>query len=524
MPSESRRTGSSERAVLRDTPSTSGPRFEPADFVRMGRRLVKMFTRAARQDVGPTLSELLLSHLGPEAAALPGVSTSWPAYEHVNVQLGLENWLAEPGKFCTLVGLTQYQHREFSLGDLAQPGQQFGPSVGNTARVQLATGPNGEVHDCIRCGIYLVEVDDDRLAILLREAEPHGPGGPTVRLEALARTTDVADRALLEISALALKHNVFRGQVLSFESEMFGPHIGPAGPTLQFLPRPELPRSHLVLPAGKIELIERQVVGIARNRELLRSSGQHLKRGLLLHGLPGTGKTHSIRYLLGRLEGVTVIILSGRALGAIAAACSIARTLQPAAVIVEDVDLIAEQRTMFPGQNPLLFELLNQMDGVGEDVDVVFLLTTNRPDLLEPALAARPGRVDQAIEIPLPDEDARSALIQLYKGEMRLDCDVASIVDRTGGVTASFLKELLRRSAMEAIEHGHSADGTVVISDNDVLAAFDELRASGNELTRVLLGDVSARSEERARGEGSSGLAVPARSPGDRHRFGPVGD
>ena len=55
------------------------------------------------------------------------------------------------------------------------------------------------------------------------------------------------------------------------------------------------------------------------------------------------------------------------------------------------------------GENPLLFELLNEMDGLAEDADVIFILTTNRADLLEPALAARPSRVDQATEIPLPD-------------------------------------------------------------------------------------------------------------------------
>ena len=52
---------------------------------------------------------------------------------------------------------------------------------------------------------------------------------------------------------------------------------------------------------------------------------------------------------------------------------------------------------MHPGRHPLPFQLLNEMDGLAEDADVVFVLTTNRADLLEPALAARPGRVDQAV-------------------------------------------------------------------------------------------------------------------------------
>ena len=90
-------------------------------------------------------------------------------------------------------------------------------------------------------------------------------------------------------------------------------------------------------------------------------------------------------------------------------------------VVVEDVDLIAEDRGEYPGQHPLLFQLLNEMDGLAEDADVVFVLTTNRADVLEPALAARPGRVDQAVELGLPDATARRALLELYRGSLELD-------------------------------------------------------------------------------------------------------
>ena len=98
-----------------------------------------------------------------------------------------------------------------------------------------------------------------------------------------------------------------------------------------------------------------------------------------------------------------------------------ARTLPPAIVVVEDVDLIAEERTARPGEHPLLFQLLNEMEGLNSADDVTFLLTTNRADLLEPALAARPGRVDLAAELPLPDADARRALLRLYQGSLVLN-------------------------------------------------------------------------------------------------------
>lgn len=61
---------------------------------------------------------------------------------------------------------------------------------------------------------------------------------------------------------------------------------------------------------------------------------------------------------MGRLTGVTVIELSGDALQHISTACSVARALQPAMVVVEDVDLTAEERGMHPGRHPLLFQLL----------------------------------------------------------------------------------------------------------------------------------------------------------------------
>jgi ATP-dependent 26S proteasome regulatory subunit len=61
----------------------------------------------------------------------------------------------------------------------------------------------------------------------------------------------------------------------------------------------------------------------------------------------------------------------------------------------------------------LLNKLLNEMDGLREDADVMVILTTNRPDQLEPALASRPGRIDQAIEFPLPDEGGRAKLVRL---------------------------------------------------------------------------------------------------------------
>src|SRR4029077_15464908 len=116
------------------------------------------------------------------------------------------------------------------------------------------------------------------------------------------------------------------------------------------------------------------------------------------------------------------------------------------------------------GCNAILFELLNQMDGLAEDADVIFLLTTNRPDLLEPALAARPGRVDQAIEVPLPDEGCRRRLFELYADGLRLDgVDLDQLVGGPRGVSPAFIRELLRKAALFAAD---ASEGAIVVRES----------------------------------------------------------
>ncbi len=175
------------------------------------------------------------------------------------------------------------------------------------------------------------------------------------------------------------------------------------GVSLEFGDIPLTARDDVVLPEAVLARVERHALGVAAHRDALLAAGQHLKRGLLLYGPPGTGKTHTTRYLIGQMTGYTRFLLTGRSLHAIGSAAELARELQPAVVVLEDVDLVAEDRSFGPGASPVLFDLLDAMDGAAADADLLFVLTTNRADLLEPALAARPGRVDVGIEIDLPD-------------------------------------------------------------------------------------------------------------------------
>jgi len=147
---------------------------------------------------------------------------------------------------------------------------------------------------------------------------------PVTVLHVAGTDAERARRAVAEIRAESLAHNVFRGQVLSFGADVFG-HAGmfvPGMAQLSFLRRPSLAADQLVLDPSTLAEVERQVVEVARHRDRLLAAGQHLKRGLLLFGPPGVGKTHTVRFLMSRLVGTTVVQLTGGALQYIAEAPS----------------------------------------------------------------------------------------------------------------------------------------------------------------------------------------------------------
>lgn len=465
--------------------------FELADLGRYGRQLVRRFVHQARAAERLTLRSVIEAHLDGPAHELPIVEERWPAYEHVNVQVALDAVLAE--REHEIVGITNYRHRgPFGLSDLlARDSLQamHGPQPGNVTRISLPSGPRGATRECLRAAMVLTEVDQTPIAALVVGPDPES-GSHEIVVELVCREADRAQAFATQLRARAVELNVYRGQVVSFGHSMFGERAS----LLRFHERPVMSPGELILPAETFADVRRQVVGVARNSTRLRAAGQHLKRGLLLYGPPGVGKTHTVRYLMSELTGTTIIQLSGETLGAIADACSIARTLQPAMIVVEDVDLIAEERDRYDGSAPLLFTLLNEMDGLDEDADVVFLLTTNRADLLEPALASRPGRVDQAVHVDVPDREARRRLVELYRGSLLVDLGrLDAILDQTDGVTASFLKELLRRAAVIAADRDEG-DTALQVTADDLDRALADLLDTRNAMTRAVLGFQTSRS------------------------------
>jgi cell division protease FtsH len=445
--------------------------------------LDRMLGEAQPSSGQPTLADRIEQHLGVNPSTLPVVTERWAPHEHADVQLALERWLADTGADVEMVGTAHHARRHQTFPEMLQFARRDPSFVpGPPDWVHLPVSPD-DTHPCVSFGIYLIS-GTPPIALLLRGPDPQ-TGNNAVQLEIVTADADVATALVAELRRLAVELSPVRGQIVTLAAP-----DRPGGSPIAFLRRPQLRREQLVLPADVLAAVERQVLEVAALRDRLQRAGQHLKRGLLLYGPPGTGKTHTVRYLLGRLEGATAVVLSGVALHSVASACELARRHQPSVVVLEDVDLVAGDRSFGPpGSNPLLFEVLNQLDGLGDDVDVVFILTTNRVEVLERALAERPGRVDEAVEIGAPDAEGREQLLRLYGGQTGLaDLDLTSTVAATEGLTATFLRELTRRAVIAASDNRPEED-PIRVTQPDLDAAVEQLQASRAQLTRALLGE-----------------------------------
>jgi cell division protease FtsH len=445
------------------------------DVAAFAAQFQKFLAVMAELEPPPAPSPLLTrltGHLGVEPQGLPVVAESYAAYEHPNVQAALDAYLAGPGVSADLVGIIGHNREHEGLTDIVASAtwhRQYWLGAVDYATVAVGVGRE---KTCVSFGLYLLSAGDARMAVLLRVGSQR-TGMPALQLEVLGADAEAARRFLRRIRELSIVHHVGRGQVLSFEPHEYGDGIGP----LRFLDRPSVPAADVILPAGVLDSVHRQVQGIAQHRDRLLAAGHHLKRGVVLFGPPGTGKTHTIRHLIGAQPDATVIVLTGMGVRFVREACNLARLLPPAIVVLEDVDLVAEERTMshMGMGNPLLFQLLNEMDGVAGDADVAFLLTTNRLDLVEPALAQRPGRVDLVVEVPLPDDAGRRRLLTLYGVAPHLsEDDVDRVVAATAGATGSFFAELSRRAELLAADAG--ADRTGIEHVTAALAELEQTR------------------------------------------------
>ena len=229
-------------------------------------------------------------------------------------------------------------------------------------------------------------------------------------------------------------------------------------------------------------------------------------KGVLMYGPPGTGKTLLAKAIANESQSNFISIKGpellnkyvGESEKGVREVFEKARSNAPTVVFFDEIDSIAGERGRNSGDSGVgervVSQLLTELDGLEELEDVVVIATTNRPDLIDPALV-RPGRLDRHIHVPVPDEEARRKILAVHTRDKPLaeDVDLDSLARRTDGYVGADLEALTREASMAATrEFIDSVDpddvddsvGNVRITSDHFEQALKEVVASVDEATR----------------------------------------
>jgi transitional endoplasmic reticulum ATPase len=201
-----------------------------------------------------------------------------------------------------------------------------------------------------------------------------------------------------------------------------------------------------------------------RHPESFDRLGIRPAKGFLLFGPPGTGKTLLAKAVAREAEANFIATKSsdllskwyGESERQVARLFQRARQVAPTVIFIDEIDSMAPARGGGMGE-PAVTErvvntLLAEMDGLEELRGVVVIAASNRPALLDPALL-RPGRFDDLIYVPVPEEEGRLHILKIHTRDMPLgdDVELESIAERSAGYTGADLEDIVRRAGLQAL-------------------------------------------------------------------------
>jgi cell division protease FtsH len=234
------------------------------------------------------------------------------------------------------------------------------------------------------------------------------------------------------------------------------------------------------------ELVE--VVDFLRNPDRYTRLGATVPKGVLLSGLPGTGKTLLARAVAGEAAVPFFSISASEFIEAIVGVGASrvrdlfaqAKLAAPAIVFIDELDAVGRARggsTTIGGHDEreqTLNQILTEMDGFSGTEGVIVIASTNRPEVLDSALL-RPGRFDRRVTVNPPDQTGRRQILEVHTRGMPLgpDVDLDSIASSTPGMVGADLRNLVNESALTAARRNH---------DHVMLADFTD------SLERIVLG------------------------------------
>lgn len=265
---------------------------------------------------------------------------------------------------------------------------------------------------------------------------------------------DTAEQARTFFSAVCAWCSSTRGEVLSFENGSFS--------RSEALYRQIQSASFddLILAPELASAVRDDVRRFVAAKETYTKLRVPWKRGLLLLGAPGNGKTHMLRALVRETGWQCLYVRSfrsrqGDAERGISQVFSRARRAAPCVVVLEDLDCLVgdENRSV----------LLNELDGFAQNEGLLVIATTNHPEKLDRSLLDRPSRFDRKFHFPLPEPRERRAYLERWRATLEpalhFDDDALTLaVEGTHGFTFAYLKELTFAAMMAFVDAGASME------------------------------------------------------------------
>ncbi len=238
-----------------------------------------------------------------------------------------------------------------------------------------------------------------------------------------------------------------------------------------------------------------EVVDFLKNPGRYKAAGAVGPRGVLMVGPPGSGKTLMARAVAGE-AAVPFFALTGSSFVEMFVGVGAARVRDlfadahkraPSIIFIDEIDAIGQKRggsiVSNDEREQTLNQLLAEMDGFDASTGIVVMAATNRPEVLDPALL-RPGRFDREVEIPLPNQSERSAILKVHAQEKHLgpDVDLEAVARATPGFSGADLANLLNEAAIVAVRHNRN-----VIQASDIDEARDRVILGRRDASNALL-------------------------------------
>jgi AAA+ superfamily predicted ATPase len=231
--------------------------------------------------------------------------------------------------------------------------------------------------------------------------------------------------------------------------------------------------------------IRNNSVGILQNMESLASVGMCPNRNVMLISPPGMAKTTIFRATSNEVNGqATRIWCTGKSIvypDHVTALFEAARGLAPCLIFIEDMDLFGGERTTAGRDSSVLNEFLAQLDGAQSNSGIVVMASTNDLESMDEALVARPGRFSVKVEIPYPDADDRSLMLQAFLTALNVKCDasmtresVKTVIDLCAGFTGDYIKKLAESAVIKSAAAGRVQNGQAVVTADDLTTAAEQ--------------------------------------------------